>query len=162
MIDNYHKKKIVFAQFANRLPPHILSSFSEAQIESIQQALEPRSWQQHPVDIRLSIPFLGRRFYLVFVAGKEKRSSERLAKENTFRQFWTPSNMLLIFLVIVSGILSLLGLLYLSSNSLAIFKKSSEVAPVGIPFKRDKASCEESGRIWQDDRCIDYEHDPIF
>ncbi len=35
----------------------------------------------HPVDIRLSIPFLFARCYVTIVAGKERRSRERLASE---------------------------------------------------------------------------------
>ena len=32
----------------------------------------------HPVNIRLSIPLLAGRFYLTIVAGRERRSAERL------------------------------------------------------------------------------------
>lgn len=41
-----------------------------------------REWSSdHPVNIRLSVPFLFGRYYVTLVAGKERRSPERRAAE---------------------------------------------------------------------------------
>lgn len=47
------------------------------------QAAAPRSWDgSHTIDLRLSLPWLaGRRFYLAFVAGRERRSPARRSQE---------------------------------------------------------------------------------
>jgi hypothetical protein len=34
-------------------------------------------WKTHPFDIRLSLPFPGRRYYMTILAGEERRSAER-------------------------------------------------------------------------------------
>ncbi|NJL88122.1 MAG: hypothetical protein HC886_22595 [Leptolyngbyaceae cyanobacterium SM1_1_3] len=151
------QKNEFFEQFTERLPPHILASFSEAQLGAMREALKTRAWRQHSVDLRLSLPLLWKRFYVVLVAGPERRIPGR----RTAPLLWTPGNLLVMFLVSLAGVLILSGFLHLSSVSLAPLLKQ-DAAPVGIPFKRDRASCEKSGRIWQEDQCIDYEHDPTF
>ena len=37
----------------------------------------PTTWASHPIDIRLSVPFLKTRFYLTVVAGRERRKPQR-------------------------------------------------------------------------------------
>lgn len=39
---------------------------------------------------------------------------------------------------------------------------SQDIHPVAVPFKENGADCEKSSRKWQDDTCIDYEHNPGF
>lgn len=56
-----------------------------------------------PVNIRLTIPFLGRRFYFAILAGKERRGHERLALERRRNPLFTKINVL--FLVIGAVIL---------------------------------------------------------
>lgn len=40
--------------------------------------------------------------------------------------------------------------------------QSTEFHPTGIPWISDRASCERSGRQWQNEVCWDAEHDPNF
>lgn len=49
--------------------------------------------RHHPVDIRLSVPFLGRRFYLTIVSGGEKRDQERRARDRHHYPVRTASNV---------------------------------------------------------------------
>ncbi|MFE4105188.1 hypothetical protein [Almyronema epifaneia] len=156
------QKSAVFKQFIERLPPHIVASFSEAQLNAMQKALEPRAWRQHPVDLRLSVPLLWKRFYVVLVAGPERRTPDRRASDRSAQALWTSGNLIVMFLVSLAGVLMLSGLLHISSISLSPLLEQQEAAPVGIPFKADKTSCEESGRTWRENQCIDYEHDPTF
>ena len=53
----------------------------------------------HPVDIRLSIPFLFARCYVTIVAGKERRSRERLASEYAKRSLLKAGNVIVIVAV---------------------------------------------------------------
>lgn len=38
---------------------------------------DPTTWVSHPIDIRLSVPFIAARFYFTIVAGREKRRPDR-------------------------------------------------------------------------------------
>ncbi|MFC1674124.1 hypothetical protein ACFL12_08350 [Pseudomonadota bacterium] len=40
-------------------------------------AKDPTTWVSHPIDIRLSLPFVGTRFYMTIVAGRERRRPQR-------------------------------------------------------------------------------------
>ncbi len=51
----------------------------------------------HPVNIRLSIPLFARRYYLTVIAGKELRSTERLAEERQKHPLATTANMIFLF-----------------------------------------------------------------
>ncbi len=53
----------------------------------------------HPVNIRLSIPLFTRRYYVTVVAGKEQRSTERLAEEREKHPLATTANMIFLFTI---------------------------------------------------------------
>ena len=51
-------------------------------------------WESnHPVNLRLSIPLLPKRYYLTIVAGKERRGPERLAAERLNHPIRTKGNI---------------------------------------------------------------------
>lgn len=141
-----------------RIDPAIAASFSASQRQALETALTSR---RHPVDIRLSMPWIGSRIYLVLLAGGETRSAARRRLEAHSHPLWKPLNLLIILGTIGTGVLALLALLQISAVD---FSKAlnPEMARTGIPFKADQASCEQSGRIWEDDACFDYHHDPTF
>ncbi len=53
----------------------------------------------HPVNIRLSIPFFTRRYYLTVIGGTEERSTERLAEDREKHPLATTANMIFLFTV---------------------------------------------------------------
>jgi hypothetical protein len=65
----------------DRIPPEVVESFSPAQRAALWSAVKPVSWRRHPVNIRLSFPIVGGRFFVTVVGGPEKRSLERRARE---------------------------------------------------------------------------------
>ena len=68
-----------------------------------------REWSSgHPVNIRLSLPLLFGRFYITIVAGRERRSRERLAAEARKHPLATAGNLL--FLTAFGTIAGLAGL----------------------------------------------------
>ncbi len=75
------------------MPPDVASSFTDAQLSYVEQAIENRPPRDHPVDIRLSIPLFSRRFYLVFLFGREIRSPARRERERARRLLWTFGNV---------------------------------------------------------------------
>lgn len=42
---------------------------------------DPTTWVSHPIDIRISVPFVHKRFYFTIVAGQERRRSDRLQQD---------------------------------------------------------------------------------
>lgn len=66
-----------FDLLITRLPSHVVDSLDEAQRSAIHDVVSAATWRTHPIDIRYSLPFFGRRFYLTVVAGEEKRMPDR-------------------------------------------------------------------------------------
>ncbi len=65
--------------------------------------LEPSpapSWgNKHPVNIRVSIPLLALgRFYVIFLAGRERRDGERRRQEREIHPLLTFTNMVFLFI----------------------------------------------------------------
>lgn len=59
--------------FLGRLEPEIANSFTEAQKRALRGLLVTRGASRHMVDLRHTIPFLGKRYYLAFFFGRERR-----------------------------------------------------------------------------------------
>lgn len=78
----------------DRIPPDVAESFTEEQRAALYQAIKPASWRRHPVNIRLSFPILGERYFITVVSGYEKRSGERLSRERRMFPLRTIGNML--------------------------------------------------------------------
>jgi hypothetical protein len=141
-----------------RMAPEVAVTFSPAQVEALKVALTPR---RHPVNIRLSLPLGITRVYLVVLAGTELRSSDRLRQSAAQHPLWTPMNMLVMAGTMGFSILALLAMVQLDNTDLSkVF--NPKAAPASIPFKADRNSCEESGRIWREGSCLDLSHDPTF
>lgn len=66
-------------------------------------------WRRHPVDIRLSLPMLGKRMFLTLVGGIEKRGPERLKEDRVRYPLKTRSNIM--FFVGLAVVLYLIGAL---------------------------------------------------
>jgi hypothetical protein len=79
--------------FFDRLPEWVIDTLTDEQKEAIHHAAEEPVWQRSPVDIRLTVPFFGRKFYFTFVGGSEKRSVERRAEERHQYPLRTAANI---------------------------------------------------------------------
>lgn len=158
----------VLAQKCHNCPNayHLLTRMSEAvsrtfqteQIHAIESALIPR---RHVVDIRLGLPFLGKGAYLVFAAGPNRRAHyHNLQNRNPFV-------MPAVIVSVALGAAAILGLVQLKGSALLAkpdpaFQAEEAFHPTAVPFKKNRGECEESGRQWIDDQCIDKTHDPVF
>ncbi len=156
----------------SRIPPEVRSSFTPVQLAALQTALKPR---HHAVDLRLSLPWLGKRFYLVILAGEEQRSPLRRRLESQLHPLWTPGNLTILFgasallLVSIYVIVSQVLPTTLSqpnpqptATPIATPSGQSSVQPAAIPWLTNQADCERTGRKWQGDRCLDFKHDRTF
>lgn len=91
--------------FFARIPAELADTFTAAQLDAVKLAFGARSRGAHAVDVRLSLPLLSRRFYVVLLAGKERRSRERRLLDRLLRPFWTYANAVVVvaFLLVLAG-----------------------------------------------------------
>lgn len=145
------------SRLLNRMPEHIVQSFTDAQLEALRSAMV--NPDRHKLDIRLSIPTPFKRFYLVFLAGPERRSKARRVSDG-FR-LWTPANTLFLALLLSSLIVTLYNGFYLAS-SLTPKVSADESHPTALPWIKSEQGCTGKYREWQDGFCFDSEHSPDF
>lgn len=69
-----------FERLLARMPVQVRATLTTEQLMALSLASVP-AIAPHIVDYRVSIPFLGKRFYLTVLAGRERRSLARLAGE---------------------------------------------------------------------------------
>ena len=80
----------------DRLPGQVRDSLSSAQRQALNDWACTQDWTSHPVDIRLSIPTLLSRYYLVVLGGRERRHKECRAAERHKHPLSTWANWLFI------------------------------------------------------------------
>ena len=66
-----------------RMPLEHQSLFTEVQVAAIENAIAPRT---HKLDLRLSLPLLGKGAYFVFMGGPNRRQSDRTRAEQLKQQ----------------------------------------------------------------------------
>lgn len=93
----------------DRIPPEVMASFTPQQRAALWNALRPVSWRRHPVNIRLSFPIIGGRYFLTVVGGPEKRGDERRLRDRVIFPLRTTGNIL--FLLGVGGAFYLTAML---------------------------------------------------
>ena len=74
----------------------------------------------HSIDIRVSVPLLFRRYYLVFIAGPERRDKIRRQRDQGSRRMAKQTNVVFMIFMSFLGLSSLLGMLYLLKSALGI------------------------------------------
>jgi hypothetical protein len=97
------------AKFFARIPAEVAASFSPAQLQAVKIAFGARSWGSHAIDIRrsFSLPLIWRRFYLVLLAGAERRDEERLRAEGALFGTFGNAALTVAFLAVMLGPLAL-------------------------------------------------------
>ena len=99
------------ARFLASVPADVASTFSHAQLLAIKDfVINDRARQA--VAIRWTIPLIWFRFFIVVLAGPERRSPERMAAERAARPILTWSNILVIAVFLVMLLTSLVGMNY--------------------------------------------------
>lgn len=73
----YVKDDPAIQEFLGRIPRQIAATFTNTQLAEIKRVFFHRVNNSHPVDIRLSLPFFGKRFYVVLFMGKDKRNQDQ-------------------------------------------------------------------------------------
>lgn len=70
-----------FDTFVSQIPPAVAATLTDIQLEGLQQAYFNRHNRNHAVNLKVSLPLLSQRFYLVLLAGPERRSPQRPSTE---------------------------------------------------------------------------------
>ncbi len=160
------QKHALMQRILEQLPLEERYSFSEHQIEALHRSALALPKAKHAINIRWSIPLPGKGIYLVFFAGKERRSHKRLLTDGDFQVLPRVVLILSTFL----GCALVFSLAY-SQRILSVSKQrsvssldkpSDMIHPTVVPFKYDQEQCEASFREWKDNECVDYEHDHTF
>ena len=79
-------------------------SSSEAMPERAQPVPAEREWTaRHPINLRVTLPMPFGRWYVTLVAGRERRSKERLSEERLKHPLETGPNLLFLFSLGIVG-----------------------------------------------------------
>lgn len=105
-----------FQLLERRLGGEIAASLDERQCVAVQDAIMTAGWtSEHALNIRLSIPFFNRRYYLTLVGGRERRTHIRRREERALHPLRTLSNIL--FAIMVVGGATVLALFLMAFYS---------------------------------------------
>ncbi len=85
-------------------------------------------WESdHPINLRLSIPLLFKRYYVTIIAGEEHRGSDRLAAERQKHPLVTRGN--LFFFALVGTLIGLAGLALIQFATMYLLDQSGALVP---------------------------------
>lgn len=102
----------------SHIPEGILHSLSAEQRDAIHAAADSGAWGGHPVNIRLSLPVIGWRFFLTVVGGHEKRNAGRRGHDRSRHPLRTAANVL--FFVGIAAIFYILAIFAIALQSTLI------------------------------------------
>ena len=94
-------------EFLERVAQNEDAALSIQQMTALREAIQGDEWPgDHPVDLRMSVPF-PKRFFFVLVAGRDKRGWRRRQSERMLHPITTPGNK--VFLTIFGVVVAALG-----------------------------------------------------
>lgn len=104
-------------ELLNGMDATVAASFTYKQRKALQKSINNHDWQQHKVDFRptLAIPFLPWSFYLVFLAGTNKRQLLQSERFIGFTLF-----LIMVFFIGLIVIACVFFLLYLIKSWLGL------------------------------------------
>lgn len=98
--------------FFSRIPAEVAQSFSPEQLEAVKLAFGARSPGGHALDLRLSVPFGDRAWYVVLLAGQMRRLSPNKTLRRLFRLSRSTVNAAVAIVIVVVTTFVLLSALY--------------------------------------------------
>ncbi|MFM7427235.1 MAG: hypothetical protein ACKO7W_19925 [Elainella sp.] len=146
------KSNPALERLLKRMPSDVVASFTPSQLEALSSACRSETARRHTLDLRLTFPFPGRGFYLVMLAGRERRSNKRL-KEGNYIYTSVLGSLILIGALAAVTVPSIMWISTWNSK-----QEAQKDHPASIPWLLDKQSCEATGREWRDTRCWDNEY----
>lgn len=152
-----YRQDPILNRVLNRMPNHVVDSFTELQLEAMRQAIaQPR---KHSVDLRCSLPLIFESFYVVILAGPERRSQERLRRESKEHRTWTLGNLTFLAALATTLVVGTYGISSLfAQSSLADQIAPEDLAtshPTALPWIKTKEACTGPKRQWKNGLCFD-------
>ena len=95
------------------MDPEISKSFTESQLRELERVLASPASRRPPINIRLTVPFLRRRYFMTFLAGRERRSAERLKQDRAKHALWTFANVCSFVFLLLLATPTVIGLLHM-------------------------------------------------
>ncbi|MEE8351918.1 MAG: hypothetical protein V3R37_07005 [Rhodospirillales bacterium] len=102
----------------DRLPEWVVDTLSAEQKKAIHQAIGDSLWTASPVNIRFTVPFFGKKYYVTIVGGGERRGPERQIKDRNKYPLRTVANVF--FFIGLVTLFYLLALFVLALQSAII------------------------------------------
>jgi hypothetical protein len=87
--------------------------FSEAQLRELERALAASASRRLPIDVRITVPFFWRRYFVTFLAGPEQRSEERLKSERAKHAIGSFANVCIFVFLLTLFVPALIGLVHI-------------------------------------------------
>jgi hypothetical protein len=131
-------------KFFSRIPRAAAESFSPEQLSAIKMAFAARSWGTHAIDLRLSLPLPGARYYLVFLLGRERRPRERRLAERLRHPFARLGNAAVAAMFVALLLVPLLLAIYTVKSALGI-----KLIPGGGGHATMRELFEQLGHLFQ-------------
>jgi hypothetical protein len=98
--------------------PEIAKSFSEIQLRELERVIAAAPARRLPIDIRITVPFFWRRYFITLLAGPERRSPERLKSERAKHALWTFANVCFFVFLLVLFVPTFIGLVHIVANGM--------------------------------------------
>lgn len=150
-----------FEQFYHTISPKVKDNLTHEQLQAIKIAYESTNHRQpHSLEMKVSLPIPGLRFYIVLLAGKESRAKKRLRYDKSVYPLRNPVNILFLLLLVIIFLISTFTILNLVLSSFSCIPSSPY--PTSIPWINNQSDCERTNRNWYDGKCWDAEHNPTF
>lgn len=144
----------------NRLPKEMVEGFSEQELLALYRAM-PRSGK-HAIDLRLTLPFLPKRLYFVFLMGQDKRSGKARPER---QKPWTPATTAFAMVLSMATLITVYSVTYRFMQAQSRDVTPAEAAtshPTALPWIESEADCKGTTRQWKDGLCFEDDHDPTF
>ncbi len=93
-------------------------SFTDEQIRELERVLAAAPARRLPIDIRVTVPFFGRGFFITVLAGPERRSKARLKAERAKHALWTFANLCCFAFLLVLFVPTAIGFVHLLAGGL--------------------------------------------
>lgn len=149
----------LFKRVLAQIPCQIIDTFTEEQLAALELACQQIKNKKHAINIQLSMPLYKGGFYLTVLAGRERRSVQRLRTEGVICSQGAIVGVVLA--VVLVGAATTIGLAQFFRSHMNELQKS-EYHPTAIPWLESESECQQTGRYWQEGNCWDREHDANF
>lgn len=99
------------------MDPEVARSFTDAQLRELERVLAAPASRRLPLDIRITVPFLWRQYFITFLAGSEQRSRERLTEDRARHALWTFANVSSFVFLLALSIPAIIGLVHIFASA---------------------------------------------